>query len=156
MIERFWANVRKTSLCWHWTGCIQKSNGYGVISESGKRGKRWYAHRYAYTISHGPIPSGSYVCHRCDNPACVNPDHLFLGDGRVNMRDASTKNRLVHGERHHSARLTAEMVMEVRARYAAGGCTYKGLAREYGVFDQAIKHAIIGKTWARVPFPPYD
>jgi hypothetical protein len=156
MPDRFWSRVRKTGLCWIWTGTIQKANGYGVISESGKKGRRWYAHRYSYTLSNGSIPEGQVVCHRCDNPACVNPDHLFLGTCRDNMRDATTKNRMVHGERHHSAKLNEELVMEIRARYAAGGCSYKGLAREYGVFDQAIKYAIIGKTWARVPFPPYD
>lgn len=133
-----------------------KDKGYGVISESGKKGKRWYAHRYSYTLAHGSIPEGMVVCHRCDNPPCVNPDHLFLGDTRANMHDAATKGRMSHGERHHSAKLTEAKVKEIRARYAGGGCSYKGLAREYDVFDQAIKYAVIGKTWARVPFPPYD
>jgi len=155
MPDRFWSRVSKTDTCWLWTGTIQASNGYGVISESGKKGRRWYAHRYSYTLNVGPIPEGAVICHRCDNPPCVNPEHLFTGTCRANMQDAAAKDRMVHGERHHSARLTAADVVKIRARYAAGGCTYKGLAREFGVYDQAIKKAVTGKTWARVPFPPY-
>lgn len=154
MSERFWERVAKSGSCWLWTGCTAP-NGYGVINESGKKGRRWYAHRYSYTLHRGPIPDGSIVCHKCDVRSCVNPDHLFLGTCKVNMQDAASKNRMVHGEDCHSAHLTEEIVKEIRARFAGGGCTYRGLAREYGVYDGTIKDAVTGHTWARVPFPPY-
>lgn len=153
MEDRFWSRIEKTPDCWLWTGSIQKSNGYGVINESGMKGRRWYAHRYSYTLHHGDIPAGMIVCHRCDNPPCVNPAHLFLGDWKTNMVDAASKARMTHGEDCHSAHLTEEKVKELRARWLSGGCTYKGLAREYGVYDQAIKYAITGRTWKHVPFP---
>lgn len=155
MEERFWERVDRTDGCWTWTGSIQKSNGYGVINEGGTRGRRWYAHRYSFTLKNGEIPKGMVVCHTCDNPPCVNPGHLFLGDYRDNMRDASSKMRMTYGEACHSARLTEETVKEVRAKHATGNFSYKGLAREYGVYDQAIKYAVTGRTWKHVPFPPY-
>lgn len=154
MRERFWSRVDKTDSCWLWTGSTAP-NGYGVISESGKKGRRWYTHRYSYTIHLGVIPEGLNVCHRCDIRHCINPEHLFLGDCKANMVDAASKDRMTHGEVHHAARLTEADVVAIRARYAAGGCSYKGLAREYGVYDQAIMKAVTGRTWARVPFPPY-
>lgn len=154
MPERFWSHVSKTDTCWLWTGCTAP-NRYGVINESGKKGRRWYAHRYSYTLHNGPIQDGLIVCHRCDNPPCVNPDHLFLGTCRVNMRDAVDKDRMARGEECHSAKLTEDAVKEIRTRFAAGGSTYRGLAREYGVYDQAIKKAVLGATWSHVPFPPY-
>lgn len=154
MSERFWAHVAKSDSCWLWTGCTSP-NGYGVINESGKKGRRWYAHRYSYTLHKGVIPEGLIICHRCDIRPCVSPEHLFLGDCKDNMQDAASKDRMTYGEDCHSARLTENTVKEIRARFAAGGCSYKGLAREYGVYDQAIRYAIMGRTWARVPFPPY-
>lgn len=155
MSVRFWSRVNQADSCWLWTGTIQMPNGYGVISESGKKGRRWYAHRYSYTLNKGAIPDGMIVCHRCDNRPCVNPDHLFLGTCRVNMQDAVAKERMTRGEDCHSARLTENDVVELRSRFALGGCTYKGAAREYGVTDQTIKYAVIGRTWSHVPFPPY-
>ena len=88
-IERFWAHVEKTETCWLWHGA--NSGGYGRTKIDGVD---WSAHRYTYTQEFGSIPEGMMVCHRCDVPACVRPDHLFLGTASDNMRDCSQKGRL--------------------------------------------------------------
>lgn len=89
--DRFFRMVNKSAGgCWEWTGSRHRP-GYGSFFADGKC---WRAHRWAYTHFIGPIPSGMFVCHKCDNPPCVNPAHLFLGTNGDNMRDASRKNRL--------------------------------------------------------------
>ncbi len=89
---RFWCFVEKTAVCWLWTGRTNK-DGYGVISFA-ERGKQMIASRLSFIIAYGPIPEGMWVLHRCDNPRCVNPDHLFLGTRADNMRDAHQKGRI--------------------------------------------------------------
>ena len=93
---RFWSKVRKGDGCWEWAGC--RSKGYGKIAlglESGlPKGKRVVkAHRVSWLIHFGPIPDGLFVCHRCDNPPCVRPDHLYLGTCADNSRDMIRKGR---------------------------------------------------------------
>lgn len=87
-IENFWSKVNKTSTCWEWSASC--SNGYGSCSF---QGKPWRAHRLSYTLTYGEIPSGMLVCHKCDNPACVNPEHLFLGSHKDNFQDMVAKGR---------------------------------------------------------------
>jgi hypothetical protein len=91
--ERFWSNVEKTDDCWIWKG-YEKSCGYGGMRAYGKN---WFAHRLSYTLNIGEIPEGMYVCHKCDNPICVRPDHLFLGTHKDNMADCKAKGRYVGG-----------------------------------------------------------
>lgn len=88
--SRFFKHVKKTDGCWIWTGYCQK-NGYGTI-HCGK-GSIKRAHRISYEIHCGKIPDGLYVCHKCDNPSCVRPDHLFLGTQLDNIRDCISKGR---------------------------------------------------------------
>lgn len=111
--ERFWSRVKKSDGCWEWTGPRKNSRShYGAFFP--KQGEHWAAHRYAYTLAHGPIPDGLLVCHRCDNPPCVRPDHLFLGTDRANHDDMVSKGRHAHGPTHAArmkivaARLRAE------------------------------------------------
>jgi hypothetical protein len=86
--EQFWQNVQRDSPseCWEWAGS-RLPEGYGRLGKE-------IASRVSYRIHFGPIPDGIWVLHRCDNPPCVNPGHLFLGDHAANMRDAARKGRL--------------------------------------------------------------
>lgn len=86
----FWKNVLKTDSCWLWTGAKSKA-GYGQL---GHRKKVLYAHRVSFELHKGVVPKGMVVCHTCDNPQCVNPEHLFVGTHCDNMHDAIDKNRL--------------------------------------------------------------
>jgi hypothetical protein len=161
--ERFWSKVDKTGDCWAWTGA--KTRGYGAFQRSKARGTV-IASRMAYELMIGPVPDGMIVCHRCDNPACVRPDHLFLGTDADNARDKLAKGReghggaagdangsrlhpeaLVRGEAHPSARLTWLEVNEIRQRFAAGSVRKADLAREYGVSQGTIGSVLSGKTW---------
>lgn len=89
--ERFWARVDKSGDCWLWTG-YRMPDGYGRVSL--EWGQMRLTHRLSYEWAFGEIPNGMYVCHHCDNPACVRPDHLFIGTQQDNMSDASRKNRI--------------------------------------------------------------
>jgi hypothetical protein len=95
--ERFWEKVRKGRGCWLWMG-TRSTQGYGQLKPPKKR-PTIMAHRFAYELLVGPIPSGLLVCHRCDNPPCVRPDHLFLGTPLDNTLDAKAKGRLATGDR---------------------------------------------------------
>lgn len=82
--------------CWNYSGCKQKYNGYGVVMIGGRKGKRFYTHRLYWEKYNGPIPDDLHVLHKCDNPACINPDHLFLGTHKENMEDMIAKGRAAH------------------------------------------------------------
>lgn len=117
--ERFWSKVDKKNLdgCWEWTA--SKSNGYGHLNYANKttKYKGRIAHRISWELQNGPIPEGLWVLHRCDNPSCVNPAHLFLGTHNDNMADMVAKGRSVgkKGENHRSAKLTEVEVIRIRS-----------------------------------------
>lgn len=89
LAERFWQKVKKSDSCWEWQGA-NVPKGYGII---GKDGRNQYAHRVSWELHTGVIPKGLLVCHHCDNPKCVRPDHLFVGTHQDNLRDMSRKGR---------------------------------------------------------------
>lgn len=91
MEVRFWNKVCKTETCWEWTAA--NNRGYGVIGMPGRNGKMVYAHRYSYELHYGSFDQSLLVCHHCDNPSCVRPDHLFLGSPLSNQQDKVNKGR---------------------------------------------------------------
>lgn len=128
--------------CWLWTGPRHR-NGYGVITDDHLRQAQ--AHRVAYERAHGQIPPGLNVCHRCDNHACVNPSHLFVGTSADNSADMVRKNRQAKGSRVGTSKLTESEVRAIRALYPR--MTQKALAAKFGVSSPLI-HAIISlKAW---------
>lgn len=130
--------------CLLWTG-TQVKFGYGAIEVYGVR---WGTHRLAWTLAHGPIPDGKWVLHKCDTPACVNPDHLFLGVARDNTADMIAKGRTSHllGTRNRRAKLDAVAVREIRAARAQG-VKLKDLAKTYGVSIAVVHHAATGARY---------
>jgi hypothetical protein len=96
LLDRFWERVEKSDGCWTWRGDKDK-DGYGRLGRGGQGGLKYRAHRLSYMIHSGPIPDGVVVCHQCDNPSCVRPEHLFLGSVADDHLDAKTKGRLRNG-----------------------------------------------------------
>src|SRR4051812_22074657 len=96
-MERFWSKVDKTGECWLWTA-YRDAAGYGRFGLAGKVQK---AHRVSYELAVGPIPAGAHVLHSCDNPPCVNPDHLRVGSRIDNMRDKFMRGRDYNASKTH-------------------------------------------------------
>lgn len=155
MAERFWKKVKKTRGCWLWNGAIT-TGGYGCLGigsrTDGTRASE-RAHRVAWMLTRGPIPAGIFVLHRCDNPRCVCPAHLFLGTHADNMQDMRAKGRSGHkgahpGEKHHFARLNRQDVQKIRAQYAAGASSQDVLAMKFGITQGHCGRIIRGEAWA--------
>lgn len=111
------------------------------------------AHRKAWMLENGPIPDGMFVCHRCDNPPCCRPDHLFLGTPAENSADMTAKGRQARnrGTRAPGAKATAEQVRELRRRYAAGGVSTHQLAREFGMSSMSVWRIVTRQSYVDVP-----
>lgn len=140
--DRFWSKVDigADHMCWHWTASTNASkhrlSGYGQVVINYQR---HYAHRVAYEETYGPIPSGLVVCHRCDNPVCCNPLHLFVGTQIENMNDATRKgkfDKLTHGD-----------VETIRRLYASEQYTLRRLAIQYAVDMSTISLIVNNKRW---------
>jgi hypothetical protein len=109
------------------------------------------AHRASWELHYGPIAGRQQVHHVCDNPSCVHPDHLMLGNDRTKMQLCAERGRTTQGERSSSAKLTEEQVRQIRQRYAAGGISQQKLAEEYGLKQAALGELIRRETWRHVP-----
>lgn len=141
----FWSNTipEPNTGCWLWLGDMT-THGYGVARGTDKR--RCSAHRRAFQLAIGPTPDGLDVCHRCDNRACVNPGHLFLGTRAENLADMRRKGRSARGERHHRALMTEAQVLEARARYAKGE-PINAISKALGINVATIHSAVTRKSW---------
>lgn len=155
---RFFSHVHLTAGCWLWQAALNEK-GYGVF---GKGGRTYKAHRLSYEYLSGPIPHGMCVLHRCDTPACVNPDHMFLGTRADNNADMHAKGRqkkgpsrkdrclYERGEAHHEAIMTEAMVTQLR-RLRCEGHSYSQLARKFCIGLTTAYKIATRKTWKHVP-----
>lgn len=146
---RFWSKVDTTGVCWQWTAALNE-HGYGIFSAGGRSGRMHLAHRVAYELEHSPIPVGLQIRHACDNPPCVNPDHLSVGTHADNTLDRTSRGRQAKGTDFPHARLTDGLVAEIRSRYEAGGVTQRDLAAEYGIAQSAICNVVNRRRWKHV------
>lgn len=128
--------------CLEFTGQIT-AWGYGQIYI---RQTRWSTHRLAWTLAHGPIPPGMQVLHRCDNPACINPEHLFLGTQADNMKDMARKGRSSRGVKNRTAKLTEEQVLAIRADPRP----HRTIAACYGIKHTNVGDIKRGRIWRHV------
>ena len=144
--KRFWLKVdrRSDTECWNWIGKVKLKEGYGRF-KIGQKGI--LVHRYSYVLHIGNIPEKMLVLHKCDNPACVNPKHLFLGTDKDNSADKISKNRHAFGEKNGAAKLTEYQVREIRCAYSENNVSQEALARLYGVSGRLICDIVHRKIW---------
>lgn len=142
LAERLFGNCVPVpeSGCWIWEGYLTK-DGYGQITISDK-GHR--THRVAWELVNGPIPHGMLVCHRCDTPTCINPNHLFIGSHSDNLRDAMNKGRKQPPP--NPGKLTAEQVVEIRNASEKQSV----IAKKYGIVQQMVSSIKLRQTWKHV------
>ena len=175
--ERFWQKVvvaDDPDGCWGWTASFRRG-GYGQLSARNpqSRPRVVTASRASYEIHFGPVPHGMLVLHSCDNPACTNPRHLFLGTSADNSKDMVAKGRYVHGRRlqfprghvywstrnrdkiargtrHGNSKLTDAVIREIRDLYAMGGITYDEIAARFNISGSAVCLIVKRKRWSHV------
>lgn len=153
--ERFWLRVQKTSRCWTYQGGARGLGYRGLQVE----GRHIPAHRFSWELHFGPIPDGMLVCHKCDNPPCVRPSHLFLGTHADNATDKTRKGRAARcgptnpkrGTMTYNAKLTETDIKNIRERHANGEASQRALSREYGVCKSTIMRIVRRVKWAHVP-----
>ena len=152
--ERFWEKVEKTETCWLWKGSLIR--GYGHIRVGKQKIK---AHRYSWILHNGALspiqtehPNGTCVLHRCDNPPCVRPDHLFIGSNEDNMKDRHEKGRDANlsGEARGLSKLVPKQVLEIRDLYKSGKYTQRQIGLVFGVHQKTVSNIITLKHWRGV------
>lgn len=145
--ERFRMNISvDENGCWIWCGSTAGTAGikYGVIMH---KKKLLAAHRLSWEMKNGKIPEGALICHKCDVPLCVNPDHLFTGSHQDNANDMVSKGRQTNGSRHPNSKLTEMAVKMIRGRSMSD----LEFSRMFGVSENCVWEARIGKTWKHIP-----
>lgn len=144
---KFHASYQTGEGCWEWAQ-TKFANGYGAVCYGGRV---LQAHRVSYVLEHGSVETSKFVCHKCDNPACVRPDHLFLGTQKQNMADMLTKGRgnVRHGEYSGSAKLNDGKVRFARIAHQCG-MTYTRIGQIFGVSYKTIEQAVKRQRWAHV------
>lgn len=140
--ERFWRFVEKTDSCWLWTG-TRINKGYGHFN-AGKE-KKILAHRFSYIMHKAPIPEGMFILHSCDNPPCVNPEHLRVGTKIENSNDMIIRGRV------YNAKITIEIADKIRAEYVLGEISHRELGIKYGISQTRVCAIVNNKSWVRLP-----
>ena len=152
--SRFWSKVEKRGPgeCWEWTGA-KNEHGYGVMRPEGRRhGPTIKAHRVALILA-GRDVEGLVACHRCDNPPCVNPAHLFLGTQKQNVADMHAKGRGNHGTRNGASKLSEPDIALIRA-WSALRLPRRPVMDGYGIAPNTYNNVAKGKTWRHVQPSP--
>ena len=154
-LHRFWLGVDKNGpvhpvygRCWVWTGlCVEFGHGFFQTLR-----RKVYAHRYSFSVHRGAVPPELCVLHKCDNPPCVNPAHLFLGTRVDNNTDRFLKGRDGDhkGTKNGRALLTPEDVLEIRRKYGAGDTSYSKLAVEYNVSRSTVEAIVKRRNWSHL------
>jgi hypothetical protein len=155
-VPRFWSMVNKVGRtvrpelgpCWEWTGPLRNKWGYG---RAYRQTRPLLAHRVSWELAHGEVPAGQLVLHKCDNPLCVNPAHLFIGDNADNMRDCASKgrNHVVrhNGEENPAAKITADQAKAIREMRRHTGLSYDKIGARFGLAGGTVRDIIKRETW---------
>jgi hypothetical protein len=144
ILERFWSKVNKSDDCWNWTAATNKK-GYGIFDRDSGFAT---AHRYSYFLHFGEIPKNKIICHKCDNPKCVNPSHLFVGTIADNNKDKTNKNRQAKGAVTNKAKLTREDIIKIRK--LTKNTTLRKIATMFNVAHSTISSIKLGYTWKHI------
>ena len=146
LLESFWKKVKKTNSCWEWTA-VKTSKGYGHLPYARNWGFTTLAHRLSYLIHRGDIPEGLLICHTCDNPHCVNPEHLFLGTQVDNMQDCLSKGRVRYithrGESNGRCKISREQALEIKHSLLPR----KELMKKFGISRSMVGKIKSGSSW---------
>lgn len=143
-MKNFWNRVNKTKTCWLWTGG-KSAEGYGAVCIGGR--KSLLAHRFSWELVNSKIPKGKLICHKCDNPPCVNPKHLFLGDYSTNRLDMLKKGRWpLCGEKHPRGKLKESQVISIR-NLIKEGLTSRVIGDMFGVSKTNVLLIAKNKIW---------
>ncbi len=145
--ERFFKYVIKSEGCWIWSGCKDKK-GYGQFN---LKNKTMFSHRFSYELKYGKIPEKMCVCHKCDTPSCVNPDHLFLGTNKENLRDMISKGRKIvrKGVEKNNSKMNDEKVKKMRELYDNGN-TVLQLSKLFQISESSTYYICKRKSWKHV------
>lgn len=154
IINRFWEKVSKADHpldCWEWIAA-GRGLGYGCLKIAGRV---YDSHRLSWLIHFGDIPTGQYVCHKCDNRRCVRPDHLFLGTPQNNFDDMRSKGRerRAVGERCHAAKITADIVTQIRTLALDPSLSYTDIGNLFGIERTTAAQIARGRAWKHVETP---
>lgn len=142
---RFWERVKKTETCWLWTG-MKNEKGYGEIRI---KYRTVFAHRLSFALHFGETPEGLCVLHRCDQPSCVRPDHLFLGTRKQNRADCLSKNRHSKGENSGVSKLTSQQILEIRA-LRLKNVRIVEIAKKFGIGNSQVSRIAKRTTWTHL------
>ena len=146
--DRLCAYIRKTPTCWIWVG-HKNEHGYGIITNENK--KQVKAHRFIYEQTYGAIPPKMNALHKCDNPACVNPQHIYLGTQKDNVRDMMERNRggykAMGGDDHPNRKITMDKANEIRRLWSLGGVFQRELGEKFGISQAVVSKILRGQAW---------